>query len=134
MYILYVIHFKWFESVEQLQTITITKTLHVIHFKYSHLTCICPSIKYITFDTKWVHMIFFGWNYFCEEILTLFLMFASFRFTQNIPYEGKCPVIIEDIKEKIVVVVEDIEQLKMIVQKRDEVIEEFKEVIQKKHE
>ena len=29
--------FKWFESVKQLQTITITKTLHVIHFKNSHL-------------------------------------------------------------------------------------------------
>ena len=58
MYTLHVIHFKWFKSVEQLQIITITKTLHVIRFKNSHLTCICLSIKYITFDTKWVHMIF----------------------------------------------------------------------------
>ena len=36
-------------------------------------------------------------------------MFASFQFTQSILYENKCPVIIEDIKEKVVVVVEDIE-------------------------
>ena len=53
-------------------------------------------------------------------------MFASFQFTQNIPYENKCPVIIEDVKENVVVVVKDVEQLKMIVQKRDEVIEEYR--------
>ena len=75
------------------------------------------------YDIFWMEL------FFCEEILTLFLMFVSFRFIQSIPYEDKCPVIIEDIKEKVVVVVEDIEQLKMIVQKRDEVIDEFKEVI-----
>ena len=48
---------------------------------------------------------------FCEEILTLFLMFASFQFTPSILYEDKCPIIIEDIKEKVVVVVEDVEHL-----------------------
>ena len=36
-------------------------------------------------------------------------MFASFQFAKSIPYENKCPVIIEDIKEKFVVVVKDVE-------------------------
>ena len=37
MYTLHMIHFKLFKSIKQISTITITKTLHVIHFKNSQL-------------------------------------------------------------------------------------------------